>query len=149
MLWGVISWKGCASSGLQVWYSASRASGSFNYLCCSLRPTCTHQDSLPPFSMFLRLASLGLWIAVISLSQALAISAASPGGVLYSLDNDARGAMIVAMSLSSNGTIVDTNMISTGGKGLIGTTGPGQPPVGNLFGADSVVVEDNVRYTFQ
>ncbi len=98
--------------------------------------------------MFLRLASLALWIAVIPLSQALAIPATSPGGVLYSLDNDARGAMIVAMSLSSNGTIVDTNMISTGGKGLVGTTGPGQPPVGNLFGADSVVVEDNVRSTF-
>ena len=82
--------------------------------------------------------------AGVSLPQALTIPAMSLGGVLCTLDNDPDGAGIVAMSLSENGSTADVNMIPTGGDGLAGTTGLDQPAVGNLFGANFVVVDNNV-----
>ena len=82
----------------------------------------------------------------ISLSHAIAIPAASRPDVLYTLNNNATNASIVAMSLSQNGTIQSTVQTPTGGRGLSGVTGAGQPNVGSLFGSDAVVVDGNVWY---
>ena len=40
--------------------------------------------------------------------------------------------------------ISGTVLTPTGGKGLAGVTGPGQPAVGSLFSSDSVVVSGSV-----
>lgn len=96
--------------------------------------------------MFSKSLLLGAILASASLSQALNISQA-PFGAIYILNNDPRGASIIAATVSRNGTFSSPTNTSTGGKGLSGVTGPGQPNVGGLFGSNSVVVEDDVSMT--
>ena len=78
------------------------------------------------------------------LSQALALTRTFDGAI-YTLFNNPDGASIIAMSISNNGSISSAVRTSTGGRGLSGITGPGQPAVGSLFGSDAVTVGDNVR----
>ena len=66
-------------------------------------------------------------------------------GVIYTLNNDPNNATVVAMMLSENGTVTSSFQTPTGGRGLSGTIGAGQPNVGSLFGSDAVVTGDNVR----
>ena len=67
--------------------------------------------------------------------------------VIYTLNNNPSNASIIAMMLSENGTVVTSNQIPTGGLGLSGTTGVGQPNVGALFGSNAVTAGDNVRFS--
>lgn len=96
--------------------------------------------------MFSKSLLLGAILASVSLSQALNINQA-PFGAIYILNNDPTGASIVAAAISQNGTLSSPTNTSTGGRGLVGVTGSGQPGVGGLFGSDSVVVEDDVSIT--
>ena len=48
------------------------------------------------------------------------------------------------MMVSGNGTISGITQTPTEGRGLSGITGPGQPAIGALFGANSVVTGDDV-----
>jgi hypothetical protein len=72
-----------------------------------------------------------------------------PVGAIYTLNNSPKNASIIAMGISENGTIFGSPVSTpTGGKGLAGVTGPGQPNVGALFGSNAVVVEDDVQIPF-
>ena len=88
------------------------------------------------------LRSLLVGSLTLSVSNAWAINRCP--SVLYSLANDPQGASIVSMCVGFDGTISGSSLTSTGGKGLAGVTGPGQPAVGSLFSSDSVTVVDNV-----
>lgn len=90
-----------------------------------------------------KLLSIAAAFAFIGLSQTRPTDQ-SPYGVIYTLDNDPNGASIIAVKADQDGTLSSPTMTSTGGKGLAGVTGPGQPGVGALFGSDAIVVEDDV-----
>src|SRR5277367_2367300 len=93
--------------------------------------------------MYSRLLSIKAALTFICLSQALTIDR-SPYGAIYTLSNDLNGASIVAVKATRNGILSSPTLTSTGGKGLSGVTGPGQPGVGALFGSDAIVVKDDV-----
>lgn len=93
------------------------------------------------FSLRLSFLTIGL-VAVSSLSQAYPAKYGT--SVIYTLDNNPNGASIIAMKISENRTVSSRVMTPTGGRGLSGVTGPGQPNVGSLFGSDAVVVADDV-----
>lgn len=67
-----------------------------------------------------------------------------PFSVLYTLDNNPNGSAIVAVKATETGELSDPVRIPTGGRGLLGITGQGQPHVGSTFGSGAVVVSDNV-----
>ena len=84
-----------------------------------------------------------------SLSQAAPTVQNATFGTLYTLDNNPDYAVIIAMSISENGTIFGPRVSTkTGGKGLSGLTETGQPNVGTTFGSHAIVSEDNVPNHF-
>jgi hypothetical protein len=67
-----------------------------------------------------------------------------PSAAIYVLNNDPNGASIISAAVNRNGSLSSPTVTTTGGKGLAAIVGQGQPGVGSLFGANSVVVENNV-----
>lgn len=92
--------------------------------------------------MFLRSAYLAC--AALTLSTLTTSAPTSNNNVLYTLDNNQKGASIVALELSKNGTIVASHLTSTGGMGSSGKSPAGSPAIGSLFSNNAVVVSGNV-----
>ena len=100
----------------------------------------------PPIRMRSPLSRSVLAIGLVAASISQAAPTTYPPSAIYTLYNNPNNASIIAMSISENGTIFGSPIRTpTGGKGLSGVTGVGQPNVGALFGSDALVVGDNVR----
>jgi hypothetical protein len=96
--------------------------------------------------MFLKFQCTVLGLVLASLSSAWkpVKPVSVPSRAIYVLNNYPNGASIISAAVNQNGSLSSPAVTRTGGKGLAAIVGQGQPGVGSLFGADSVVVEDNV-----
>ena len=96
------------------------------------------------FSFRTSLLTLGLLGGSISLAAPGGTN--DPAGVIYTLNNNPQNTSILAVAVSKYGTLYGSPVSTkTGGKGGSGVTGKGQPNVGSLFSANSIVSSENVR----